>query len=71
MVDPESGERLVLDTSSRRVRTRFEALERERREALATELRRLRVPHIALGTESDWLLALARGLEAARVRERR
>jgi uncharacterized protein (DUF58 family) len=71
MVDPESGERLVLDTSSRRVRRRFEALERERREALATELVRLRVPHIALGTENDWLLALARGLEAARVRERR
>jgi uncharacterized protein (DUF58 family) len=47
MVDPESGERLVLDTSSRRVR------------------------HISLGTENDWLLALARGLEAARVRERR
>ena len=71
MVDPESGERLVLDTSSRRVRRRFEALERERREALATELVRLRVPHIALGTENDWLIALARGLEAARVRERR
>ena len=71
LVDPESGERLVIDTSSRRVRRRFEALERERRERLAGELVRLRVPHVALGTESDWLLALARGLEAARVRERR
>ena len=71
VVDPESGERLVLDTSSRRVRRRFEALERERREALERELARLRVPHVRLDTAGDWLLALARGLEAARVRERR
>jgi len=71
LVDPESGERLVLDTSSRRVRRRFEALERDRRDALAAELSRLRVPHVRLDTAEEWLLALARGLEAARVRERR
>ena len=71
LVDPESGERLVLDTSSRRVRRRFEALERERREALEGELRRLRVAHIRLDAGGDWLLELVSGLEAARARERR
>jgi uncharacterized protein (DUF58 family) len=66
MVDPETGERLVVDTSSRRLRRRFEQLERERREALAAELLRLQVPHLQVDSGGDWLLALARGLEQGR-----
>jgi len=44
------------------VRERFAALERERRETLARDLRQLRVDHIALSTDSDWILDLGRGL---------
>jgi uncharacterized protein (DUF58 family) len=62
LVDPETGQRLEVDTSSSRVRQRFEELERERRDALASELRRLQVTHVALDTEGDWLLELAAGL---------
>ena len=62
LVDPETGQRLEVDTSSTRVRQRFEELERERREGLASELRRLQVTHVALDTEGDWLLELAAGL---------
>jgi uncharacterized protein (DUF58 family) len=62
LVDPESGERISVDTSNRRVRERFAKLERERREALARELRRLRVDHVTLATDQDWLLALGRHL---------
>ena len=40
---PRPAQRLEVDTSSSRVRERFEELERERRDALATELRRLQV----------------------------
>jgi uncharacterized protein (DUF58 family) len=59
LVDPETGQRLEVDTSSSRVRARFEELERERRESLASELQRLQVTHVGLDTEGDWLLDLA------------
>jgi uncharacterized protein (DUF58 family) len=62
LVDPETGARIEVDTSSRRVRERFAALERERRETLTRELRRLRVDHVTLATDQDWLLALGRRL---------
>ncbi len=64
LVDPESGQRLEVDTSSARVRARFEQLERERRERLEKELGRLRVTHAGLDTEGDWLLDLASSLSA-------
>ncbi len=62
LVDPETGARVDVDTSSRRVRERFAELEQERRERVATELRRLRVDHVELSTERDWLLDLGRRL---------
>ena len=62
LVDPETGERVEVDTSRRRVRERFAQLERERREAVARELRRLHVDHVALSTDRDWLLDLGRRL---------
>jgi uncharacterized protein (DUF58 family) len=62
VVDPETGVRLRIDSSSARLRRRFAELERERRERLAGELRRLRVDHIALSGAEDWLRALGRAL---------
>ncbi len=62
LVDPETGARIEVDTSNRRVRDRFAQLERERRETLVRELRRLRVDHVMLATDQDWLLALGRHL---------
>ena len=62
LVDPESGARVEVDTSNRRVRNRFAELERERRELLARELRRLRIDHVTLSTDEDWLPALGRHL---------
>jgi uncharacterized protein (DUF58 family) len=62
LVDPETGARIEVDTSRPRVRERFARLERERREELKSELRRLRVDHVTLSTEQDWLLALGRHL---------
>ena len=46
----------------RGVRERFAELERERRETVARELRRLRIDHVTLSTDDDWLLALGRQL---------
>ena len=62
LVDPETGARIDVDTSNRRLRERFAQLERDRRDTLARELRRLRVDHVALATDQDWLLALGRHL---------
>jgi uncharacterized protein (DUF58 family) len=63
VVDPETGARLSVNTSSRRIRERFAQLERRRRETIAAELRRLRTAHIALSTGEDWLRALGRHLK--------
>jgi uncharacterized protein (DUF58 family) len=62
LVDPETGARLEVNTSRARVRERFAQLERERREAIASELRRLRVHHTTLSTDQDWLVELGRQL---------
>lgn len=63
LIDPETGARVEVDTSNRRVRERFAALERERRQELARELRRLRIDHVTLATDQDWLPALGRHLQ--------
>jgi uncharacterized protein (DUF58 family) len=62
LVDPETGERVRVDTHSARVRERFAALESERRSRVADELRRLRVTHVPVSTEGDWLRTLGRHL---------
>jgi uncharacterized protein (DUF58 family) len=62
LIDPETGGRLEVNTSSRRVRRRFAELERERRDAVARELRRLRVRQVTLATDQEWLLQLGRQL---------
>jgi uncharacterized protein (DUF58 family) len=63
VVDPETGERLEVDTSGRRVRERFAAAEAQRREEVARELKRLRIDHVVLSTDRDWLLDLGRTLK--------
>lgn len=62
VVDPETGARVEVDTSSRRLRKRFAALEAERRATVARELRRLEVEHVRLSTAGDWLGELGRRL---------
>jgi hypothetical protein len=44
------------------VREKFAAIEAEGRAAVARELRRLRVEHVVLSTEGDWLRDLGRRL---------
>ena len=63
LVDPESGELIQVDTSSRRVRERFAEIEAEERAHVARELRRLRVEHVTVSTEGDWLRQLGRKLK--------
>jgi uncharacterized protein (DUF58 family) len=62
LVDPETGERIEVDTGRRAVREKFAAIEAEGRAAVARELRRLRVEHVVLSTDGDWLRDLGRRL---------
>jgi uncharacterized protein (DUF58 family) len=62
LIDPETGRRVEVDTSRRKVRERFAELERERRAEIASELRRLRVEHVGLDTDQPWLRELGRRL---------
>ena len=63
LVDPETGARIEVDTSRRR---RARALRRARARAprrwSPRELRRLRVNHVTLSTDDDWLVELGRHL---------
>ena len=62
LIDPETGERIEIDTSRRSVRARFAAIEAEARARVASDLRRLRVNHVVLSTRGDWLRELGSGL---------
>jgi uncharacterized protein (DUF58 family) len=58
LIDPETGERLEVDTHSSKLRERFAAAEAEERGNVAADLRRALSEHIVLTTEGDWLRAL-------------
>jgi uncharacterized protein (DUF58 family) len=62
LVDPESGQRVEVDSSSAELRRRFAAAELARRDELKRHLRRARARHVELTTEHDWLRGLGRGL---------
>jgi uncharacterized protein (DUF58 family) len=62
LIDPETGERIEVDTSRRVVRERFAAIEAQRRDDVAAAFRRLRVEHVVLSTGEDWLRELGRRL---------
>jgi uncharacterized protein (DUF58 family) len=59
LVDPETGRRLRVDTSSRRLRERFAAAAESERGAVADALRAGRADHVVLSTAGDWLRPLA------------
>ncbi len=62
LIDPETGERMEIDTTSPRLRERFAQAAREDRAQVADELRRARAQHVVLSTEGDWLRVLGRRL---------
>ena len=53
MVDPESGQRIEVDTTDRRLRERFASAVREEREAVAATLRRSGAEHVTLPRRRD------------------
>lgn len=68
LVDAETGRRLHVDTSRRKLRERFADAATAERESLAAELRSAGVDHVVVTTTGDWLRPLATFLRARRER---
>jgi len=64
--DPESGERIRVDTSDSRLRERFAEAAAEERQGVATALARTGASHVVLTTGGDWLRDLAAHLRVRR-----
>ena len=62
LIDPETGQRVEADSSSKELRRRFAAAELERRDLLKSHLRRARTRHVEVATDQDWLRSLGRSL---------
>jgi uncharacterized protein (DUF58 family) len=62
MVDPETGERIEVDTADRRLRERFARAASEERTAVAAALRQAGAEHVALSTAGAWARELGRRL---------
>jgi uncharacterized protein (DUF58 family) len=62
MVDPESGERIEVDTRSRRLREDYAQAARAEREAVVGALRRAGAEHVVLSTVGSWARELGRRL---------
>jgi uncharacterized protein (DUF58 family) len=60
LVDPESGERLEVQTSDDKLRERFAAAAREQGQAAADAVRRAGATMLVLSTDRDWLRAVVR-----------
>jgi uncharacterized protein (DUF58 family) len=65
MVDPETGQQLVVNTSRRSVRVRFKHAAATDRSEVAAALRRAGADHLVLSTDGDWLRDLAGHLRRA------
>jgi len=65
MVDPETGQQLVVNTSRRSVRERFKQAAAAERREVGAALRRAGADHLVLSTDGDWLRDLAGHLRRA------
>jgi uncharacterized protein (DUF58 family) len=68
VVDPETGARRLLDTSQVQVRSGYADLAGERRRELAATLKRIRVDHLAVSTDADWVLEFVRFVSRRKLR---
>ncbi len=62
LVDPETGERVEVDTSSRALRRRYESARADERAEVGRLLRRAGAEHVVVSTEGSWSKALGRRL---------
>jgi uncharacterized protein (DUF58 family) len=66
LVDPETGRRREVSTSSRRLRARFAEAAAARRRVVRDALRRAGAAHLELRTDRDWVADIVRHVHAQR-----
>jgi uncharacterized protein (DUF58 family) len=66
LTDPETGERLRIDTRDERLRARFAVAAAEERATVARQLARVGANHAVLTTDGDWLRLLVATLRRRR-----
>jgi uncharacterized protein (DUF58 family) len=71
LVDPESGERLEVQSGQRHVREAYATAAREQRAEIARCIRRAQAGHIQLRTDRDWVLEIVRYVAEQRRRRLR
>ncbi|HEU4320576.1 MAG TPA: DUF58 domain-containing protein [Acidimicrobiia bacterium] len=68
VVDPETGERRLLDTGSDSVRDAYARVSEERRADVASALKRAGADHLVLRTDGDWVLDFVRFVSSRKTR---
>jgi uncharacterized protein (DUF58 family) len=68
IVDPETGERREVQTSSRKLRRRYADAARDQRDQIAASIRQAGADHLVLRTDRDWLLDLVQFVSLRRRR---
>ncbi|HEV7537056.1 MAG TPA: DUF58 domain-containing protein, partial [Acidimicrobiia bacterium] len=68
LVDPETGQRLEVQTSNAAVRARFAEAAAARQAANARQVRVTGASHLILSTDRDWLMDVVRFVAARRHR---
>lgn len=66
LVDPESGQRVEVQTNRRELRERYAAAAAHQRAQIAATIRRAGAAHLQLRTDRDWLLDIVRFVAARR-----
>lgn len=66
LVDPESGQRVEVQTNRRELRERYAAAAAHQRGQIAAAIRRAGAAHLQLRTDRDWLLDIVRFVAARR-----
>lgn len=71
LVDPETGRRREVQTSSAKLRARYAAAAAEQRQTIAAHVRRTGADHLVLRTDGDWLSDFIRFVALRRERAAR
>lgn len=68
VVDPETGERRLLDTAESSVRAAYADMASEHRSSVATAFKRSGADHLVLRTDRDWVLDFVRFVSSRKTR---
>ncbi|GAA1650991.1 DUF58 domain-containing protein [Actinoplanes couchii] len=66
LIDPETGRRREIDTTSKRLRLRYAEAARQQQQTVTSAIRRSGAAHLMLRTDRDWVADIVRHVHAQR-----